>query len=94
MGASGFELVNLDVTVICEKPKLSRRKDEVVANIAGLLNCDRTQINLKGKTHEQVDAVGEGRAIEVHAIALLVRARTKKKAPKRRTAETVKRRRR
>jgi 2C-methyl-D-erythritol 2,4-cyclodiphosphate synthase len=30
------------------------------------------RINIKGKTHEQVDAVGEGRAIEVHAVALLV----------------------
>jgi 2C-methyl-D-erythritol 2,4-cyclodiphosphate synthase len=32
-------------------------------------------VNLKGKTHEQVDAVGEGRAVEVHAVALLMRSR-------------------
>jgi 2-C-methyl-D-erythritol 2,4-cyclodiphosphate synthase len=93
MRASGFVLGNLDVTVICEKPKLSRRKDEVVSNIALLLNCDRNQVNLKGKTHEQVDAVGEGRAIEVHAMALLVRAAPMRKTPKRRAAKTPKRKR-
>ena len=93
MGESGFELGNLDVTVICERPKLSKRKDDIISNIARLLNCDRRQINLKGKTHEQVDAVGEGRAIEVHAMALLVRAGRKVKAPKPRRAKTRKRKR-
>jgi len=71
MAALGYVLGNLDVTVICERPKLSSRKDEMIANLAGLLRCDRSQVNLKGKTHEKVDAVGEGRAVEVHAIALL-----------------------
>jgi len=93
MEASGFELGNLDVTVICERPKLSKRKDDIISNVAKLLNCDRRQINLKGKTHEQVDAVGEGRAIEVHAMALLVRVGEKAEAPKRRRAKTRKRKR-
>jgi 2C-methyl-D-erythritol 2,4-cyclodiphosphate synthase len=31
------------------------------------------RVNLKGKTHEKVDAVGEGRAVEVHVVALLAR---------------------
>jgi 2C-methyl-D-erythritol 2,4-cyclodiphosphate synthase len=35
------------------------------------LGCHVGQINVKGKTHEHVDAVGEGRAIEVHCVALL-----------------------
>lgn len=67
----GFAVVNLDVTVICERPKLSPRKAEMIANIAGLLGLERAQVNLKGKTHERVDAVGEGRAVEVHVVALL-----------------------
>jgi 2C-methyl-D-erythritol 2,4-cyclodiphosphate synthase len=38
------------------------------------LGVPATDLNLKGKTHERVDAVGEGRAIEAHAVVLLVRA--------------------
>lgn len=71
LAARGYALGNLDITVICEKPKLSPRKKEMIANIARLLNCDVSQVNLKGKTHEKVDAVGEGRAIEVHVVAAI-----------------------
>jgi len=71
---SGYIIGNLDVTVICERPKIAPQKDAMRDNIARLLDCDRTRVNLKGKTHERVDAVGEGRAVEVHAVALLRRA--------------------
>jgi len=71
---SGFGIVNLDITVICERPKLSPRKEEMATNLAELLGIARERVNLKGKTHEKVDAVGEGRAVEVHAVALLARA--------------------
>ncbi|MFM7261611.1 MAG: 2-C-methyl-D-erythritol 2,4-cyclodiphosphate synthase [bacterium] len=73
VAAQGHALVNLDVTVICERPKLSPAKEAMIANIARLLGVDRSQINLKGKTHEKVDAVGEGRAVEVHVVALLAK---------------------
>lgn len=73
MRGAGYELVNLDITVICERPKLSQRKDEMIANVARLLAVEVGQVNLKGKTHEKVDAVGEGRAVEVHVVALLTR---------------------
>ena len=72
MSALGFVIGNLDITVICEAPKLHSRKDQMIASIAQLLGCQRDQVNLKGKTHEKVDAVGEGRAIECHAVVLLV----------------------
>jgi 2-C-methyl-D-erythritol 2,4-cyclodiphosphate synthase len=71
MRGAGWELVNADITVICERPKLSPAKGAMIANIAGLLGTDRTRVNLKGKTHEKVDAVGEGRAVEVHVVVLL-----------------------
>lgn len=67
----GFVVVNVDVTVICERPKLAPAKDAMIANIARLLRVERARVNLKGKTHEKVDAVGEGRAVEVHVVALL-----------------------
>ncbi len=71
MRQAGYAVGNLDITVICEQPKISSHKKQMIANIAQLLGCDSSQVNLKGKTHEQVDAIGQGRAIEVHAIVLL-----------------------
>lgn len=70
---AGYTLTNLDATVICERPKLKDHKDAMRARIAEVLEVDPSRVNLKGKTHERVDAVGEGRAIEVHAVALLAR---------------------
>jgi 2-C-methyl-D-erythritol 2,4-cyclodiphosphate synthase len=74
MAERGFRLSNMDVTIICERPKLSPHKPQMIANIARALGCETARINVKGKTHEQVDAVGEGRAVEVHAVALLERS--------------------
>lgn len=70
----GWAIANLDCTVILEHPKLSPIKDSIIANLAERLNIEPACINVKGKTHEKVDAVGEGRAIEVHAVVLLHRA--------------------
>lgn len=71
MREAGWEIGNIDCTVICEQPKIGPRKAEIAANIARLLDCAITLVNVKGKTHERVDAVGEGRAIEVHVTTLL-----------------------
>lgn len=73
LAAFGYILGNIDITLICEGPKISPHKQQMIENIARLLHCESAQINLKGKTHEKVDAVGEGRAVEVHAVVLLVR---------------------
>ncbi len=68
---AGWSIINLDCTVILQRPKLSLVKDRIRANLAKLLNVDIAAVNLKGKTHEKVDAVGESRAIEAHVVALL-----------------------
>lgn len=73
MREAGYVIGNLDVTVICQRPKLSPHKDQMRKNLAYLLGCELDQVNLKGKTHEKVDAVGEGRAIECHVVVLLCR---------------------
>ncbi len=70
---AGWQVGNVDATVILERPKLGERKEEVRRNIARLLRIEPGRVNVKGKTHERVDAVGEGRAIEAHAVVLLVR---------------------
>lgn len=71
MRAAGRAVGNLDVTVILQKPKLSPHKAQIKRNLALLLGCDEAQVNIKGKTHEQVDALGENRAIACHAVVLL-----------------------
>lgn len=73
MKAAGWRLGNIDITVICEKPRLGPMKPQMIANLARLLDCEGFQVNLKGKTHEKVDAVGEGRAVEAHVVVLLER---------------------
>jgi 2-C-methyl-D-erythritol 2,4-cyclodiphosphate synthase len=72
--ALGWTISNIDATVILEKPKLSPHKDAMRSVIAAALGIDNGRVGIKGKTHEKVDAVGESRAIEVHAVALLVKA--------------------
>lgn len=71
--AAGYTIGNLDATVILERPKLSPRKAEIRANLARLLGVSVDRVNVKGKTHEKVDAVGEGRAVEAHAVVVLLR---------------------
>lgn len=71
--AERWHIVNLDATLIAQAPKLGPRKDEVRAHLARLLGVDTARINLKGKTHERVDAVGRLEAIEAHAVVLLAR---------------------
>ncbi|MCC6661608.1 MAG: 2-C-methyl-D-erythritol 2,4-cyclodiphosphate synthase [Phycisphaerales bacterium] len=71
---AGWEVLNLDATVVAQHPKIGPRKAELRAALARILGVDDARINVKGKTHEGVDAVGEGRAIEAHAVVLLAHA--------------------
>ncbi|MBL8746964.1 MAG: 2-C-methyl-D-erythritol 2,4-cyclodiphosphate synthase [Phycisphaerae bacterium] len=71
--SAGWCISNLDATVILEKPRLSPVKDAMRDNIARLLGVPIDRVNIKGKTHEKVDAVGEGRAVEVHVVVLLIK---------------------
>jgi len=72
MREHGYAIGNLDVTVVLQRPKLGPHKQAIRENLANLLGVEVAQINVKGKTHEKVDAVGENRAIECHAVVLLV----------------------
>lgn len=72
MQAAGYTIGNLDCTVILERPKLGPHKPAIKANLAELLGCERSQVNLKAKTHEGVDALGENKAIACHVVVLLV----------------------
>lgn len=70
---AGYELANLDATVVLERPRLKDRKAEVRANLARILGVDEARVNIKGKSHEGVDAVGRREAVEAHAVVLVTR---------------------
>lgn len=74
MTGAGWQVGNLDATVICQRPRIGPHTEAIRLHLASLLGCDSTRVNIKGKTHEGVDAVGEERAIEVHVMALLCRS--------------------
>ena len=60
LGAAGYAVVNVDVTVIAERPKLSPYVAAMSANLAGALAVDPSRISVKGKTNEGVDSMGDG----------------------------------
>jgi len=68
---AGFRIVNLDATIILQEPRLGPRKGEIRERLAERLGLGLDRVNVKGRTGERVDAVGEGRAVEVHAVVLL-----------------------
>ncbi len=71
--AQGYEIGNVDSTVIAQAPKLAPYKAAMRARIAQALGVDATQVNVKAKTAEKMGPVGEGRSIEARAVALLMR---------------------
>jgi 2-C-methyl-D-erythritol 2,4-cyclodiphosphate synthase len=71
LGAASYEICNLDATIICERPKILPYKRAILDRLGGIMGVDTKWLNIKGKTHEKVDAIGEGRAIEVHVVVLL-----------------------
>ncbi len=68
---SGYSIVNLDATIILQKPKLKPYITEIRENLSHALNLPFENISIKAKTKEKVDAVGEGRAIEAQASVLI-----------------------
>ncbi|CAO2819115.1 unnamed protein product [Amaranthus hypochondriacus] len=73
MHEAGYELGNLDATLILQRPKVSPHKEAIKANLSALLGADPSVVNLKAKTHEKVDSLGENRSIAAHTVVLLMK---------------------
>jgi 2-C-methyl-D-erythritol 2,4-cyclodiphosphate synthase len=69
--AAGFEIVNLDSTVIAQAPKLAPHIDSMVAEVARALGVAPGQVNVKAKTAEKLGPVGQELSIEARAVVLL-----------------------
>ena len=69
----GFEIGNVDSTVIAQAPKLMPHVSAMRAHIALALAVDVDQVNVKAKTAEKMGPVGLGQAMEARAVVLLVK---------------------
>jgi 2-C-methyl-D-erythritol 4-phosphate cytidylyltransferase / 2-C-methyl-D-erythritol 2,4-cyclodiphosphate synthase len=67
----GYRVVNVDVVIVAERPKMAPHVPAMIARLARALGVDETCVGIKGKTNEGVDSTGAGESIAVHAVALL-----------------------
>jgi len=68
----GWDVVNLDVTIFAQEPKLGPVKAAIRENLARLLGVELECINVKAKTGEKVGHIGRAEAMGCHAVVLLV----------------------
>ena len=73
MRDQGYELVNLDATVILQMPKISPYTDEMRKNIANALSVDIDCISVKATTEENMGYTGSGEGAKAIAIALVTK---------------------
>ena len=77
MGERGYRIGNCDVTLILQKPKVNVEhegvhvKNRMKENLVRLLHTAPGRVNVKARTHEKVDSVGECRALECHVVMIL-----------------------
>ena len=67
----GWKLVNADITIIAEAPKLAPHIDAMRANLSADLGVHQGAVSIKATTNEKMDAVGQKQGITVHAVALI-----------------------
>jgi 2-C-methyl-D-erythritol 2,4-cyclodiphosphate synthase len=67
----GWRIVNIDASLIAEKPKIHPRLAEMKSALARSAGLDVSQVGLKATTNEGVDQIGQGLAIAAHAVALI-----------------------
>lgn len=73
LAEKGWQVVNVDATLIAQKPKLAPYAAAMVANIAVDLGIAEDCVNLKGKTNEKLGYLGREEAIEAQAVVLVAR---------------------
>ena len=67
----GFQIVNVDSTIIAQAPKMAPHIPAMIANIAADLGIERERVNVKAKTTERLGFTGRGEGIAAEAIALV-----------------------
>jgi len=67
----GYQVINVDSVIIAEAPKIAPYRDSMRKKIADVLGIPVTNVQVKGKSNEGLDAIGRGEAIAAQAIVLL-----------------------
>lgn len=73
LDAEGWSIGNVDATVVCERPRLRPRMDEIRATLSSIMGIGVSQVSVKGKTNEKMDDVGASLGIVAYAVALIER---------------------
>ncbi|WPD23949.1 MAG: 2-C-methyl-D-erythritol 2,4-cyclodiphosphate synthase [Candidatus Electrothrix scaldis] len=69
--AKGMKLVNADITVVCQRPKLAPHLETMRGNLATVCGASAEQVNIKATTTEKMGYTGRGEGITAHAVVLL-----------------------
>jgi 2-C-methyl-D-erythritol 2,4-cyclodiphosphate synthase len=72
--AAGWDVGNVDATIICQEPKILPHAAQMAANIAADLGIGTADVNIKGKTTEKLGFTGRGEGIAAQVAVLLLRA--------------------
>lgn len=67
----GYRIVNIDATIIAQRPRLRDHMDEMIENIAGALSVRKDDVNVKATTEEGLGFTGEGLGISALAVCLI-----------------------
>ncbi len=68
LNLNNYHINNLDINLICEKPKISKYRDKILNSLSNLLDLNKDLINLKGKTTEKLGLIGKEKAIACEVI--------------------------
>jgi len=66
---NNYYINNIDINLICEKPKISKYRNKIINSLSKLMNINKNIINLKGKTVEKLGLIGNEKAIACEVIA-------------------------
>ena len=70
----GWAVGNVDVTVVCERPRIGPRAMEMRARLAERTGIEVGAVSVKGKSNEGMGWIGRGEGIAVYAVATVIRA--------------------
>ena len=68
-----FYINNIDINLICQKPRVSNHRNKIIRSLSSLLDLDTNFINLKGKTVEKLGLIGKEKAIACEVITSITK---------------------
>ena len=71
LAVNGWQVVNVDATLIAQRPKIGPYRDAMRRNIAEALSLDLAQVSVKATTEERLGFTGDGSGMSAHAVALI-----------------------